>query len=734
MKAHLFVVLALALGLALVVLLTATGPATQAQAACQRYVSYEGSDGVIGGPVNDCGDEGEPCRTVQHAINQSATGDRICVSAVLLKPDPTVYSETITLNRSVYLDGKWESQCFTQDPCKFQPVDPCEADRVVLHAEGAGRVINITRFTEPVIDCFTITGGDADDLFGDPDGSNAGGGIFGDRASPIIVNNIITGNFGCDSCSSTYGRGGGVYLLEAPSTALVSNNLIANNVADNTTWGQGGGLMLRDSYAEVTGNEIRDNRAGLSAGYGGGITIVGGEPVIAENEIHDNVAGQSVQGLGGGIFVWSDTTATIKGNEIYYNRAISGAGDPSLISRGGGIYYSGYPKVEAAIYDNQIRSNTASPISPQGYGGGLYATGLVTPSLIAGNTFESNIAGFNDNGKGGGIYVDASEARLEGNELYDNTASWAGSLGQGGAIFMEGSLVTIRGNAVSRNTGGGFTGLPASTIGYGGGMVISDTVALVQDNQILSNRATNSPGFAVGGGIYAFTSTLQIVGNVISGNSLTPGVAGYGGGLYLHESQVTVDSNAIVGNRADAAADGRGGGIRLAFCPAFTLTNNIIAGNQSTTYASGVGVAESAGWIGHNTVADNTGGDGSGVHVSLSSDAKLYGNIISGQAIGIVNGDWPASTVTADYTLFEANTNDYSAGVTSLNPIPGPALLQPDYHIPLGSSAINRVPPLAWVTVDIDGDPRPTSVWSDAGADERDDVPLLTCYLPLVLR
>jgi len=84
--------------------------------------------------------------------------------------------------------------------------------------------------------------------------------------------------------------------------------------------------------------------------------------------------------------------------------------------------------------------------------------------------------------------------------------------------------------------------------------------------------------------------------------------------------------------------------------------------------------------------------------------------------------------------LFEANTNDYSAGVTSLNPIPGPALLQPDYHIPLGSSAINRVPPLAWVTVDIDGDPRPTSVWSDAGADERDDVPLLTCYLPLVLR
>jgi hypothetical protein len=264
-------------------------------------------------------------------------------------------------------------------------------------------------------------------------------------------------------------------------------------------------------------------------------------------------------------------------------------------------------------------------------------------------------------------------------------------------------------------------------------MVISDTVALVQDNQILSNRATNSPDVGVGGGIYALASTLRIVGNIISGNSLTDGSLGLGGGLYLHESQVTVDSNAIVGNQADATTDGRGGGIRLAYCPAFTLTNNIIAGNQAADYASGVGVAESAGWIGHNTVADNTGGDGSGVHVSLSSDAKLYGNIISGQAIGIVNGDWPASTVAAEYTLFEANTNDYTAGVTSLNPIPGPALLQPDYHIPLGSSAIDQVPPLAWLAWDIDGDLRPHNAASEAGADE---ILILHpyVYLPLVLR
>ena len=113
-----------------------------------------------------------------------------------------------------------------------------------------------------------------------------------------------------------------------------------------------------------------------------------------------------------------------------------------------------------------------------------------------------------------------------------------------------------------------------------------------------------------------------------------------------------------------------------------------------------------------------------------SSDARLYGNIILGHTVGITNTDWPASTVQAEYTLFEANLNDYGPGVTSLNEIPGPALLKPDYHLSLGSGAIDQVPPLAWVPWDIDRQHRPVRVSSDAGADEDS----LRSYLPLVLR
>ncbi|MFN2243358.1 MAG: hypothetical protein ACK2U2_13795, partial [Anaerolineae bacterium] len=111
--------------------------------------------------------------------------------------------------------------------------------------------------------------------------------------------------------------------------------------------------------------------------------------------------------------------------------------------------------------------------------------------------------------------------------------------------------------------------------------------------------------------------------------------------------------------------------------------------------------------------------------------AKLYGNIIRGQAIGIANDDPPAGTVSAEYTLFEANTNDYTAGVTSLFEIPGPALLLPDYHLSSGSAAIDQVPPLPWVTSDIDGHHRPVGALSDAGADE---VLQPQAYLPVILR
>jgi hypothetical protein len=303
---------------------------------------------------------------------------------------PLVYAERLVITKSITLDGAWDAMCV--DPsdltCSFTAI-PCDPGNVTLDAQGCGRVISISGNITPTIDCFTITGGDASGLGGDPPVNDAGGGIYSQDAAPIIVHNVITGNYGCVGLGCTnYGRGGGIYLLNGPATAVISDNLIANNQADkDSTWGQGGGIMLRDSDAQVLSNTIEYNRAGHSAGDGGGIAVKDGRPTIADNDILHNAAGTGVMCNGGGIFVWSATPVTIERNLIAYNQAINGTGVSTMTSKGGGIYYAGNPTVSAIIRNNTIRYNLASPLAPQhGEGGGIYLSGLVSPSLVSGNT------------------------------------------------------------------------------------------------------------------------------------------------------------------------------------------------------------------------------------------------------------------------------------------------------------------------------------------------------------
>ena len=693
---RLFYVVALGLGLTLALL----GLLQTARAAPGDLFAKSDGSGTTCSQANPC--------ALQTALAQANDDDTIYVAGGSYTGSGAA---VITITESITLYGGWDggaSGPIVRDPHTYV---------TTLDGENARRVVYISGDITPTLDGFTISGGDADELGGDPDGPNAGGGIYSRGAAPIVIHNIITGNFGCDFCTSTYGRGGGVYLLDAPATAVISDNLIANNVADESTWGQGGGIMLRDSDAQVISNTIEYNRAGHSAGDGGGIAVRDGTPTIADNDILHNVAGQGVQGLGGGIFVWSTTPATIERNLIQQNKAISGTGDITLISRGGGIFYAGNPKVSAVIRDNILRYNLASPLAPQhGEGGGMYLRGLVNPSLVSGNTLEYNVAGFNDDGNGGGIYVDDSEVSITDNHVLDNSATWSGDHGEGGGIFVNGGGVLIQGNAITNNLAVTFSG--GTRTGYGGGVALSGTVAIVQDNWIADNRGTNAPDTGRGGGIYAHLGDTYIANNTIADNQASAGKHGFGGGLYLEQTSSWVESNTILDNEAAAGTYGQGGGVCLSACPVFTLTNNIVARNDASMRGSGVAVTYSDGQLAHNTIVENLAGDGVGVRVDFSgSDVRLYNNIIASQTVGISNTN-PGSSVGAKYTLFEGNGMDYGAGVSSSYEVLGPAMLLPNYHLGGGSGAIDRAVTLPWVTTDIDGDARPFGAAPDVGADE----------------
>jgi hypothetical protein len=343
----------------------------------------------------------------------------------------------------------------------------------------------------------------------------------------------------------------------------------------------------------------------------------------------------------------------------------------------------------------------------------------VDPSQVRRNTIYQNYGGFNYSGDGGGIYVNQSDIVIKNNKLFDNSATWTGPQGEGGGLYINGGTALIQSNVITRNHGAGFPGFPSTAVGLGGGMAISGSLTSVLDNRIVGNNGTNAENWGAGGGIYAYEGTLHIAGNTIAENRASAHDVGYGGGLYLDDASPTLERNVIVDNVAAVGPTGRGGGVRIYWSDAFTITNNIIARNAASEIGSGIAIDQSSGGLlAHNTIAENASGDGTGVCVQWNSTASLINNIIVSHTVGILNADPATSAANASFTLFEANTTNYSTGVGNGNQVPGPAALLSNYHLSVRSNAIDQGLALAWVTDDIDGDLRTYGAAPDVGADE----------------
>ena len=427
-----------------------------------------------------------------------------------------------------------------------------------------------------------------------------------------------------------------------------------------------------------------------------------------------------------------------------------------------------YTSIQAAVdavdaADEEIRVAVGTYATVNSYGG-LQQIAYISKSLTLRGGYNADFSVWDpasyvsrlDSDDGGrGLTITGTVAvTVEGCTITDNSADGLGGsqfdFDAGGGIYVVEATATISDNIISQNV----ARQGDNDAGYGGGIHLLNSDSRVLNNVIQQNDATTGGGMfgstGAGGGLCAEGGAPWVEGNTIVANQAGTGSGwfgfGEGGGLAFIESRPTVWANDIRENRAVGDdSNGAGGGIELLGCPAFTLTNNIVAENTGGSYgANGIDLTDmsgqpSSGWLLHNTLASNRNSGGApGLYV----DAGVVGTravvtavntIIVDHDVGVAVGGSLNATVTVQLTRTlwgeGAWANDVNVAlqgddppthtITSALPLTGTPGFQSssggDYHIGTGSDAVDAGVS-AGVATDIDGAARDAS--PDIGADE----------------
>jgi hypothetical protein len=221
--------------------------------------------------------------------------------------------------------------------------------------------------------------------------------------------------------------------------------------------------------------------------------------------------------------------------------------------------------------------------------------------------------------------------------------------------------------------------------------------------------------------MYAF-GTADLTGVLFQNNLSTIGT---GGGVYS-SGRLDITQARFIRNRA-----AQGGGLSHTLGDA-TMVNSLLAGNSAISTAGQALLLASAGQadLVHITIASPTATTGSAIAVTAGSSA-ITNTIITSHTVGIVNF---GASVREDFNLFFGNGTNTQGGVSGgANSTSGdPMFVNPagvDYHLRVGSAA-GDAGTNAGLSIDFDGDARPTEFGFEIGFDEAYLWPYKN-YLPL---
>jgi predicted outer membrane repeat protein len=399
--------------------------------------------------------------------------------------------------------------------------------------------------------------------------------------------------------------------------------------------GIGGGVSIPPGNSRVTldNTDVFSNQSG----FGGGVYVDVGNVLTITNDsdIHDNTATT----YGGGARVWGKLVGDDWASSISNNTAPDGGG----VSVPGGVL---------EFRGSHVTNNQATAAAGLGGGIHVYAGGVITL------TGSSNI-NLNRAYNGAGIYADSASVHLHA-VVHSNVAA-----NNGGGVYMT------NGSTLSANNT--YIGYPAS--GWGSNTAINgaglyvDASTLDFDGYIRNNIASST-----GGGVYAITSTLNLVdtqvGGVDANQANQLGVNGHlGAGLYLaNGTHAVLDNTVVAGNAFQTAVFTYGGGAYVAGGSVVTLTNSTIEQHQALSADDGRGaglyIYDSMVTLDHSRVLSNTAGTlGGGLRLygtstlNVLNDSELrYNHALNGE------GGAVAAAGTPDINISDSMLQDNTAG------------------------------------------------------------------------
>ncbi|MHC5023928.1 MAG: hypothetical protein ACYTGG_08445, partial [Planctomycetota bacterium] len=263
-----------------------------------------------------------------------------------------------------------------------------------------------------VLEAFTITAGNANDLDAPPRGA----GILNVKGDPTVTSCVIARNRASANCALfPCGIGGGMFNSESSST--VTGCLFIGNSAD---WA-GGGMFNVESSLVIVDCVFDANQVEGENGFfgGGGILNSGGSLIMDRCTLTSSTAirGGGIHNWGGSLFLtactFDENTASDDGGAVRNLDGVLIATDCSFAANtaglnGGAIFNDGTGK--CSLSDSRFRGNAA------GYGGGLYGeSGALN---VTGCSFIGNAAIYS----GGGVFSPVEDVARIGTSFFcENT-------------------------------------------------------------------------------------------------------------------------------------------------------------------------------------------------------------------------------------------------------------------------------------------------------------------------